>query len=106
MNKRKLIYKLVEVPKKADKAFWGKEFKLLNSLLLKFPDINFWEKATILKVPSLAIYLSTELTELDRKYKMFNFQPELKNVEIELGNKAGEDYYIANKPKTIKGFLK
>jgi hypothetical protein len=37
---------------------------------------------------------------------MFNFQPELKNVEIELGNKAGEDYHITHKPKTIKGFLK
>ena len=106
MNKRKLIYKLVEVPKKADKAFWGKEFKLLNSLLLKFPDTNFWEKATILKVPSLAIYLSTELTELDRKYKMFNFQPELKNIKFQLGEKAGQDYNITVKPRTIKDFLK
>ena len=40
------------------------------------------------------------------KYKKYIFQPELKNVEVKLGEKAGQDYNITVKPKTIKDFLK
>lgn len=106
MNKRQIIRKIIDVPKKADRNFWAKEFTLLNRLLDKFPDLSFWEKADIKKVPSVAIFLSTELSNLERKYKEYFFQIENKQEEIKLGNKVGEDYNIANKIKSIKDFLK
>jgi len=47
MNKRELLNKLLHIPKKVHPSFWGKQFRILNSLLKKFPDMKFWEPRTI-----------------------------------------------------------
>lgn len=106
MNKRAIIRKIIDIPKKADKNFWAKEFTLLNRLLKKFPDISFWEKSSFTKVPSIAILLTTEFSKLEIQYKQFFFQLDSPNTEIKLGDKFGEDYNTVNKIKTLKDFLK
>jgi hypothetical protein len=106
VNKRELLYKLVDVPKGAPKNFWGKEMKFLNSLLKDFPDMEFWEKTKVNKVESLILYKGKGTKIIAEQYKRYLFQPEFKNFEINLGDKAGEDYNNNTKPKTIKQFLK
>jgi hypothetical protein len=105
LNKRKLLKKLVSFPTSPTRLFWAKEFKLLNDLLEKFPDTEFWNKATFKPVPSVAILLSTELTNLKRQYDMFFFQPQIKEEKIQLGEATGENYNIVVKHKTLRNFL-
>lgn len=101
-----LIQKLIFPLRKSDKAFWAKEMVLLKKLIEKYPNIEFWKKASLKKVPSFAIYLTTEDRYLYIKYQEFLFQPETPKEEIKLAEKTGEDYNTTNKPKTIKDFLK
>lgn len=105
LNKRKLLKKLVTFPTKPTRLFWAKEFKLLNDLIEKFPKVEFWEKASFKPVPSVAILLSTELSNLKRQYDLFFFQPQIKEEKIQLGEMVGESYNIAVKHKTLRNFL-
>lgn len=82
------------------------QFRLLNSLLKKFPNPEFWDQLVVDKVDCLTLYAGEDANGIADKYKKFIFQPELKNPEINIGEKAGEDYNITVKPKTIKDFLK
>jgi len=47
-----------------------------------------------------------DMKDIEKKYRDFHYEPQYKNVEINIGEKAGQDYNIAVKPKTIKDFLK
>lgn len=105
LNKRKLLKKLVTFPNKPTRLFWAKEFKLLNDLLEKFPNQEFWDKATFKTVPSVAILLSTEFLNLKRQYDLFFFQPQIKEEKIKLGEVTGENYNIVIKHKTLRNFL-
>lgn len=82
------------------------QFRLLNSLLKKFPNPEFWDQLVVDKVDCLTLYAGEDANGIADKYKRFIFQPELKNPEINIGEKAGQDYNITTKPKTIKDFLK
>jgi len=82
------------------------QFRLLNSLLKKFPNPEFWDQLVVDKVDCLTLYAGEDANGIADKYKKFIFQPELKNPQINIGEKAGEDYNITTKPKTIKDFLK
>lgn len=82
------------------------QFRLLNSLLKKFPNPEFWDQLVVDKVDCLTLYAGEDANGIADKYKRFIFQPELKNPQINIGEKAGEDYNITTKPKTIKDFLK
>jgi hypothetical protein len=106
MNKRELLNKLLHIPKKVHPSFWGKQFRILNSLLKKFPDMKFWEQIVVVRVDCLTLYAGEDANGIADKYKKYIFQPELKNLEVKLGEKAGQDYNITVKPKTIKDFLK
>lgn len=103
---RQLVSKCIQVPKTNRNEFWAKEMVLLKKLLLKYPNLEFWKKATLKVVPSFAIYLTTEDRYIAAKYQEFLFQPETSKEEIILGEKSGEDYNKENKPKTVKDFLK
>ena len=70
------------------------------------PNIEFWKKTQLKEVVSLGVFLTFDAQYLKIKYAEFNFQPELKTEEIKLGDKIGDDYNSAAKPKTIKNFLK
>ncbi len=82
------------------------QFRLLNSLLKKFPNPEFWDQLIVDKVDCLTLYAGEDANGIADKYKKFIFQPELKNPKINIGEKVGEDYNITVKPKTIKEFLK
>ena len=105
MNKKDLLLKLVNVPSKAPPSFWAKEYRILNSLLKKFPNMRFWEKIEVQKVSSLTLYAGEDVCEIHQKYKNFNFKPPIKNVNHKLGKKSGKDFTLQKKIKTIKQFI-
>ncbi len=82
------------------------QFRLLNSLLNKFPDPKFWEQLSVDKVDCLTLYAGEDANGIADRYKKYIFQPEFKNADIKIGEKIGQDYNIVVKPKTIKDFLK
>lgn len=105
INKKNLIKRLVVEPKKEKRFFWAREMKLLNSLIEIFPNLGFWEKVRIRKVPSLAVIRSEKgLFILRRKYREFNYKiPE--KQEIILKEKTGRDKILSKKAKTIRQFI-
>ena len=66
----------------------------------------FWEQVIIVKVDCLTLYAGEDANGISDKYKKYIFQPELKNIEIQLGEKSGQDYNFTVKLKTVKDFLK
>jgi len=105
MNKRELLRKLVKVPENVHRSFWAKEFRILNSLLKKFPDIKFWEKLDVEKVSSLTLYAGEDVFSIEERYKKYSFKPPITNDDFTLGEKSGKDYKNPNKKKTLKQFL-
>ena len=105
--KKKIIERLVDVPAKGRRPFWAREMTLLNKLLAKQSDLDFWSKVSFgEKFPSLA-YLLTDIGkgQIRRKYNEFTFEiPEVKTYN--LGDKAGQDREIPRKNKTIRSFLR
>ena len=106
MNKKQILSKILNSPSYKNPAFWKKQYRLLNALLKKFPDLEFWKSLNVNKVNCLTLYCGENLYELQELYKKFIFQPEFKNPEINIGEKVGEDYNKTNKPRNIKQFLK
>ena len=106
INKQNILFKLVYRPFKPTKEFMTKEYTLLKRIFEKFPDEEFWLKSSFQQVKSLTFHLADDLREIEQKYKDFHYQPQIKNVEINIGEKVGDDYNTAAKPKTIKDFLK
>jgi hypothetical protein len=106
INKKDILFKLVYRPFKPSKDFMTKEYTLLKRIFEKFPDEEFWLKSSFQQVKSLAIHIADDFKEIEKRYKDFHYKPQFKNVEINIGEKVGEDYNIAIKPKTIKDFLK
>ena len=106
LNKKEILFKLVFRPVKPSKEFMTKEYTLLKRILQKFPSEDFWLKSSFQQVNSLAIHIAMDMKDIEKKYRDFHYEPQYKNVEINIGEKAGQDYIIAVKPKTIKDFLK
>ena len=106
-DKKKIIERLVEVPKKGRRPFWAREMTLLKRVLERQPDLRFWSKVNFgEKFPSLA-YLLTDIGkgQIRRKYNEFSFEiPPIKSYN--LGEKAGEDRAVPLKKKTIRSFLR
>lgn len=101
-----VVERIISPIPKGDKTFWPREVTLLKRLVEKYPDLNFWRKAELKKVPSFAIYLSTEGEYLFGKYQEYLFKPESVAQHFTLGEKSGADYNPKRKPKTVKDFLK
>ena len=95
------------MPKLNKKAFWAKETKFLNELIVKFPNVEFWKKIKLPKKYDSLLYLKGEwgLDFLKRKYLEYNYIIPKKEA-IKIGRKAGEDKLITKKTKTIRDFLK
>lgn len=107
INKRSVLYRLVEVPEKQKRFFFAREMKMLNSLCerysLEFMNIvNFGKK-----FDSLAYLTSPKLREkLDEKFRAFNYKfDKNKYPEYNIGEKVGEDQVTTRTKKTTKKFL-
>ena len=100
------IKRLVDVPLKAPKSFWGPESKCLSVLIQEFPNEEFWfkvsfaEKFDSLKMLRTGYYHD----ELALKYARFHYKvPPAPSTK--LTKKSGADYIPDNKPKTIRDFF-
>ena len=85
-DKIKVIKKLIDVPEKTDKSFWGLEHKCLKELMKQFPNDYFWEKISFeKKLNSLRMLRKGHFyEELKKKYKRFCFKlPEYIPPKIE-----------------------
>ena len=98
---------MVDVPEKGKRPFWAREMTLLNRLLDRWPDLDFWHKVTFgEKFPTLA-YLLTDLgvKKVRRKYNEFTFEvPD--SPTYNLGEKSGEDRRVPRKKNTLSSFLR
>lgn len=107
-EKKKVIEKLVNVPRKGKRLFWGREVKSLNELTKLYPEDDFWAGLSFgieKKFDSLILLRSGYYAEeLSKKHKRYHYSIPPKK-EIKLGERAGEDYIIPNNPKTIRNFL-
>jgi hypothetical protein len=105
------IISCLQVPKAQHRNIaWAKEMKIMNDLIKKCDNPDFWFHArTEFQIPSLAWFLTDNGRKyLNDKYKKFNL--ELKNepevYEI-LDQKQGEDEVEQpRKIKTIMDFIK
>lgn len=105
-EKKKIIEKLVVVPDKQKRNFWGREIKSLNILLEKYSEENFWKGLTFSeKFDSIIVLRSGYFAnELKKKYKRYKYNiPQQK--KLELGGKVGDDYKKQVKPKNLREFL-
>lgn len=105
-QKKKVIERLVVVPKTQKRNFWAREIKSLNILMEAYPSDFFWDNLSFPdKIDSIIVLRSGYYNkELIKKYRRFNYQPPSSD-KIELGEKCGEDYNKEVKPKTIRDFL-
>ena len=105
-EKKKIIEKLVVVPKVQKRNFWSREIKSLNILIESFPEDIFWKGLTFPKLFDSIIVLRSGYyaKELQKKYNLYKYNIPQKQ-SIQLGEKSGEDYINKKKPKTILDFL-
>ena len=106
-EKKNIVDRLVDVPTKGKRPFWAREMTLLNRLLKRWPQLDFWKKVNLgEKAPSLAYFLTDiGVDRITRKYNEFNFEiPPPKAYP--LGSKIGEDTPITHSCKTVSQFFK
>ena len=107
LNKREIIFRLIEVPDKGRRPFFAREMKMLNDLCDRYSQ-EFMSIVTFEnKFDSLAYLVSDKLkATLDKKFRAFNFRVDFsKYPSYNIGDKVGEDREIKHKTKTIKDFL-
>jgi|TARA_R100000234_G_C5003253_1_gene181316 hypothetical protein len=106
MNKKNLLLKLVHIPSKVPSTFWGREYRLLKSLLKKYPKIEFWQQLQVDKVDSLTLYAKEDVFSIKEKYEKFVALNPVSEPDYEIKKrKSGKDYKKKPQAKTIKEFL-
>ena len=105
MNKKDILRKLISIPEKQTPSFWSREYKLLKTILEKYPDISFWESFNIIEKPfSLKALINENFFRyVDRLYNQHI--PKYINPEIKIGNKEGRTRKIKRKVNTIRKFI-
>jgi hypothetical protein len=108
INKKFLLKKFLDIPKKGSRMFYVKEMALLNHLISRYSE----DFVLALKLPkryeSMAIILCDSYKEyLDKKFREFNYKTNESNyLKFSLHEeKSGEDFVSEVKPKTIRNFL-
>ena len=107
LNKREIIFRLIEVPEKGRRPFFSREMKVLNDLCDRYSQ-EFMSIVTFYKkIDSLAYLVSDKLkATLDKKFRAFNFKVDFSKYPVyNIGDKVGKDRQIKNKLKTVKDFL-
>ena len=105
-EKKKVIEKLVDVPKAQRRHFWGREIKSLNELQKLYPEDEFWRGISFTKKFDTLIILRSGYysKELKNKYNRFKYDIPVPS-DIELGAKSGEDYSDPPQSTTLRQFL-
>jgi len=105
-NKKDILSNIVDIPKTQKRAFWAREFKILNDLMSIFPNEKFWNVINFKEKKDSLIFYKSEhgLKILKALYNEYNYQPKT-TPKIKLGEKFGEDKIIPSNNKTIKNFL-
>jgi hypothetical protein len=105
-EKKKVIERLVDVPKAQKRHFWGREIKSLNILMELYPEEDFWSGISFSqKFDTLIILRSGYYSkELKKKYNRFKYDIPAP-ADIELGAKSGEDYPHPPRSTTLRQFL-
>ena len=105
-EKKKVIEKLVDVPKAQKRHFWGREIKSLNELQKLYPEDEFWRGISFTqKFDTLIILRSGYYSgELRKKYNRFKYAIP-PSGGIPLGEKSGQDYAPSTQNQTLRQFL-
>jgi hypothetical protein len=109
---QKLIEKLVICPHPNSpapelNAFWGREMKILKSVLKEFPDKEFWQKVEFdKKFKSLATVLG-DIGKIfvKRRYGEFHYKPKIIKTPEIYDEKFGKDLDIEKKKRSIKDYF-
>ncbi len=105
-EKREIIRRLVKPEMLSDYKLWGKQIRLFNALILRYPDTSFWRSFhPDYQVISVAWYNDGQgMEDLIRSYN--------KNcIDFKLGNpiigdaKIGEDIVTKQTQPNLKGWL-
>jgi hypothetical protein len=107
LNKKVFVKKFIKDPKS---LIWGKELKIVNTLLKIFPNEDFWNSLELnFKLNSLCWFLSDNGRKLlNQEYKKFNLDlPEVKKFKIENNNIAfdAKTSYDLDKALNLREFL-
>lgn len=105
-EKKKVIERLVDVPKAQKRHFWGREIKSLNILMGLYPEEDFWRGISFgQKFDTLIVLRSGYYSkELKKKYARFKYEVPAA-PQIELGSKSGPDYKGTAPVNTLRKFL-
>lgn len=105
-EKKKIIEKLVDVPKAQKRHFWGREIKSLNILMGLYPEEDFWRGIVFSqKFDTLIVLRSGYYSkELKKKYARFKYDIP-PPTQIKLGAKSGSDYKGPPPINTLRKFL-
>lgn len=107
LNKREILFRLLEVPDKARRPFFAREMKMLNDLIRHYSQ-DFMASLTFAKkFDSLAYLTSSKLkSTMDEKFRAFNFKVDFSRYpQYNIGKKSGKDVKIKTIKKTVKDFL-
>ena len=109
---QQLIEKLVECPHPNSpaselRAFWGREMKILKSVLNEFPNKEFWQKVEFgKKFKSLATALGdVGKIFVKRKYSEFHYKPRILKMPKIHDEKFGEDLDMEKKKRSVKDYF-
>jgi len=107
INKREILFRLVEKPKENKRFFFMREMKFLNDLSSRY-SLEFLGVVTFSKkFKSLAYLVSPKLKgTMDIKWRAFNYRVDKnKYQEYNIGEKTGQDIAVKKQTKTTKDFL-
>ena len=107
LNKREILFRLLEVPDKARRPFFAREMKMLNDLIRHYSQ-DFMASLTFAKkFDSLAYLTSSKLkSTMDEKFRAFNFKVDFSRYpQYNIGKKSGKDAKIKTIKKTVRDFL-
>ena len=107
LNKREILFRLLDVPEKGRRPFFAREMKMLNDLIERYSQEFMSCISFDKKFDSLAYLTSPKLKgTLDEKFRAFNFRVDLSRYEVyDIGEKVGHDKVVLPKKKTVKDFL-
>jgi len=106
MKKQKVVKRLLLESSLKNKGDYFKQYSILNSLIKKYPNENFWTVVSFGEKLKSLYYFKTAAGKqtLERKYNEFTYCPP-EEVKYKIGNKAGKDFLPTAKPSTIRKFL-